>query len=102
MTMAKVQEYLVSFSPAERSPDGRAYTVSISMMATGVSHTVLASTFEGAETEIRRLAREYGQTCSTYIRLKDKKARKPAGFDKWADRRCLRYIDFVPEQETAA
>jgi len=97
--MAKVQEYLVSFSPAERTSCG-AYSVEISTMTRGVAHTVLASTFEGAETEIRRLAREYGRTCSPFIRLKDKKARKPAGFDNWKS--SLNYIDFVPEKDIAA
>lgn len=83
--MAKSHTYLVSFTPAERQPWG-GYTIRVSLMTGGAKHEVEASSFADLEREVRRLAQEFGQTCSPYVRLKDRNARKPAGFDAWNDR----------------
>lgn len=83
--MAKTHTYLVSFNRAKRTDRGY-YQVTFDMAAPSVKHTVEASTFEALETEVRRLAGEFGLPCSPHVRLPDRTARKPAGFDKWYSR----------------
>jgi hypothetical protein len=90
--MAKLRDYIVSFSPAERHAHG--FMVKMSLMTGGTDHAVSAASFTDLEREVRRLAAEFGQTCAPYVRLKDRKERSPAGFDKWRD--TVRIIDFVP------
>jgi len=87
--MAKSRDYIVSFSPAERQPWG-GYTVALSLMTGGVKHTVTADSFAVLETEVRRLAREFGRTCSPYVRL-PRGERNPPGFDAWC--RTVNIID---------
>jgi hypothetical protein len=91
--VAKLNTYIVSFSPAERTEWG-GYTVKISLLIQGEKHEIEASSFADLEREVRKLAQAFGQTCSPYIRLKDGQARKPAGFDGW--KRGLNIIDYVP------
>jgi hypothetical protein len=81
--MAKTIDYLVSFSPAERSTCGRYWSVRMSLLTAGERHDVQASSLPELEGKVRALAAAFGQACSPYIRLKDQKARKPAGFDGW-------------------
>jgi len=80
--MAKTRSYIVSFSPAEKQAWG-GYTVALSLMSGGEKHTVTADSFTVLEAEVRRLAREYGRTCSAYVRL-PRGERNPPGFDAWA------------------
>jgi hypothetical protein len=87
--MAKTRDYLVSFSPAQRTAHG--FTANLSLLGGGENHTVTADSFPSLESRVRELARQFGQTCAPYIRLKDRKERKPAGFDDFCDR--LRLID---------
>ena len=91
--MAKSYTYLVSFNRAERTPRGF-YWVTFDMASPSVRHEVVASSFPALESEVRRLALEFGQTCSPYIRLKDQAARKPAGFDAFTE--TLNIIDVEP------
>lgn len=98
--MATVNTFLVSLSPAKRTTHG--FQVELGMMADSMKRSteITASNLPDLETKIRRLALEYGQTCSPYIRLKDRSARKPAGFDKFCDRMGI--IDAVPAVADAA
>lgn len=64
--MAISKTYIVSFSPAERQAWG-GYTIALSLMTGGTRHTVTGD-LAHIEAEVRRLAREYGRTCSPYIR----------------------------------
>jgi hypothetical protein len=91
--MAKSNTYLVSFSPAERRRGGFIVRFTIGGKS-DTNHRVEASSLATLEAEVRRLAREYGQTCSPYVRLADRKARKPAGFDAWVD--TMKIIDVEP------
>jgi hypothetical protein len=81
--MPTLRTYLVSFSPAKRTTHG--FQVELGVMAESLNKRmeVTAASLPDLEKEVRRLAAEYGQTCSPYIRLKDRSARKPAGFDKF-------------------
>ncbi len=54
---------------------------------------VQASNLKDLERQVRELAQAYGQTCAPMIRLKDRKARKPAGFEKWCN--SIDIIDYV-------
>ena len=90
--MAKLVSYVVSFSPATRFEHGFEVSFDIGS-GREVKHEVEAATFGELERQVRSLTADYGQTCSAYIRLKDRKARKPAGFDKFVD--TLNIIDFV-------
>lgn len=96
--MAKSRTYLVSFSPAERQAWG-GYSIALSLMGGGGRHTVEADSFGKLEAEVRRLAREYGRTCSPYIRL-PKSERNPPGFDAW--KRTINIIDVEPAENKAA
>lgn len=64
--MAIAKTYYVSFSPAERTSWG-GYSVSLSLVNADERHTVTGD-LAHLETEVRRLAREFGRTCSPYIR----------------------------------
>jgi hypothetical protein len=88
--MAKTIDYVVSFSPAEET--ARGFTIRISLMTGNKNHDVQASSLAELEGKVRELASAFGTHCSPYIRLKDKTARKPAGFDKWS--RGLHVIKF--------
>lgn len=92
--MPAIHTYLVSFSPAERTDHG--FTAEIGLMASNLKNAteVNAGSLKDLEAQVRRLAQAYGQTCSPFIRLKDRKARKPAGFEKWSS--TMQIIDFVP------
>lgn len=92
--MAKVRTYLVSFSPADKTDGG--FSTSISLLTTGVKHELSASNFVDLERDVRQLAIEFGQSCTPYIRLKDRAERHPIGFDKWNDSRAMQFIEFVP------
>jgi hypothetical protein len=48
------------------------------------NHEVQAASLADLEREVRRLAAEFGQTCSPYVRLKDRKERNAPGFDAWS------------------
>lgn len=74
--------YCVSFSPATRTDMG--FTCAIDLRAT--VHTVTAGPLLELEAHVRQLAREFGQTCCPVIRMADRKARKPAGFDAFCRR----------------
>ena len=89
--MGKVRKYLVSFSPAKRTDYG--FQVSITVGIGAKATEVEAGDFKTLEAEVRKLAAEYGQTCSPYIRLKGRGERNAPGFDKCAD--SLRIIDAV-------
>jgi hypothetical protein len=86
-----MRTYLVSFTPATRTAHG--FTSTISLLAGAKDHTVEAASFASLESEVRRLAHEFGQTCTAYVRLKDKRERNAPGFDAW-DRK-LGVIDYV-------
>lgn len=92
--MPAINTFLVSFSPAERTSHG--FRAEIGLMASNLRNAkeVPASNLPDLEKEVRRLAAEYGQTCAPMIRLKDRKVRKPAGFDRWCN--TIQIIDFVP------
>lgn len=90
--MATVRTFLVNLSPAQRTATG--FTSELLHVMGQKPHEVTADSYAKLESEVRRLAREFGQTCAPYIRLKDPKARKPAGFDRFTN--SLRIIDFVP------
>lgn len=97
--MAKIHNYIVSFNPAEKTDYG--FTVTFEMSKPNVNHRVSADNFVALEAEVRRLAHEYGRTCSPYVRLADRNARKPAGFDKWSG--ALKVIEYVaPPAESEA
>ena len=64
--MAISKTYIVSFSPAERQAWG-GYTISLSLVGAGTRHIVIGD-LKHLEAEVRRLAGEYGRTCSPYIR----------------------------------
>lgn len=98
--MAKLRTYIVSFNPAEKTASG--FRTTISLLTRGEQHEVQACDLTGLESEVRKLARAFGQSCTPYIRLKDKKERSPNGFDKWAYGREMRFIEFVPETTTNA
>ena len=71
-------EYRVSFSPAEVTPDGRAL---IKVTQTiGEPVTIDASTLDELDRKVVELGQSFGQPCSPYVRLKDRNARRPAGF----------------------
>lgn len=89
--MSKTRTYLVSFSPAEKTPYG--YRVAISLLTAGKRHEVQASSFPELEREVRRLAAEFGQSCSPYIRM-PKGERNPPGFNAWSN--SLRFIEAMP------
>lgn len=95
--MAQTRTYYVSFNPAERQKWG-GYSITFDLSATGERHTVTADSFDKLTTEVHRLARAYGRTCSAHIRVPTGQ-RKPPGFDKLC--RTLNIIDFVPETATA-
>lgn len=80
--MAQSRNYIVSFNRAEKTSHG-SFRVSFDIGKPNVNHAVSADSFKTLEAEVRRLAQAYGQTCSPYVRLADKKERKPAGFDAW-------------------
>jgi hypothetical protein len=86
--------YVVSFAPAQKVPGG--FQANVSTMLEGVKHSVTASTLTDLESQVRTLARAYGQSCCPYVRLADRKARKPAGFEAWGNRREIQFIEFVP------
>lgn len=89
--MAKSQTYVVSFSPATRTDYG--FTTDLDIGGKYPRHKIDAATLPALEAEIRRLAAEFGQTCTAFINLADRKARKPAGFDAWRSK--LQVIDVV-------
>lgn len=92
--MAKVREYLVSFTPAEKTDRG--FTMEVGLMTRGQKHEIEASNFVDLERDVRRLACEFGQSCTPYVRLKNSRERHPIGFDKWNDSNAMRFIEFVP------
>lgn len=92
--MAKVREYLVSFSPAEKTDLG--FSSTISLLVGNEDHELSASNFVDLERDVRRLACEFGQSCTPYVRLKNSRERHPIGFDKWNDSNAMRFIEFVP------
>lgn len=89
--MAKTRTYIVSFNRAKRTDRGY-YQVSFDIGSANVNHHVTADSFAKLEAEVRRLAVEFGQTCSPYIRL-PKGERNPAGFD--AFKKTLNIIDIA-------
>ena len=80
--MATTRTYLVSFNPAARTNWG-GFTVTFNIGERSVVHEVEAASLPDLEREVRRLAIAYGRTCLPYVRLKDRSARKPSGFDAW-------------------
>jgi hypothetical protein len=90
--MGKVRKYLVSFSPAERTANGFRVAITVGVGARGAS-VVEAGDFATLEREVRRLAAEYGQTCSPYIRLEGRGQRNAPGFEQWA--KSIQVIDAV-------
>lgn len=96
--MATARNYVVSFSPAERTAHG--FRVSMSLMIGNTKHEITAASFTDLETQVRKLAAEFGQTCKPYIRLKNERERKPNGFDAFTEK--LRIIDFAPAADAAA
>jgi hypothetical protein len=94
--MAKSRFYIVSFSPAKRT-DGGGFQVAITDMLGRERHTVAADNFAALESEVRRLARLFGQTCAPFIQLR-RGERTPPGFNEFC--RNLRIID-APEAATA-
>jgi hypothetical protein len=93
--MGKLRTYVVSFTPAQRTAGGGGITMILSMMGDGPRHEIEAGDFPTLEAAVRKLAAEYGQTCSPYVRLKDRNERSPAGFERWKD--TLRIIDVAPK-----
>lgn len=91
--MPTIHTYLVSFSPAERTSHG--FTAEIGLMAYNLKNAkeVQATNLKDLERSVRELAHEYGQTCAPMVRLKDRKARKPAGFEAWCS--TIQIIDYV-------
>jgi len=90
--MPAPRTYFVSFTPAEKTDYGFKNTVSLS--AKRENHTVTADNFAALETEVRRLAREFGQSCCPYIR-QPQGERKAPGFDKWEA--TMQFIEYVPD-----
>jgi len=76
--MATMRSYLVSFSPAERTRDN---TFLIHITNQSPAATVEAASLDELGQYVAQMAQAYGKTCSAYVRLKDRNARKPAGFD---------------------
>lgn len=93
--MAKTVTYLVSFNPADRTENG--HRISFRIGEPNVDHEVHASSFLELERVVRKLAREFGRSCSPYIRLKDRKERSPNGFKAWDAK--MTFIEFVPTEE---
>lgn len=73
-------EYLVSFSPAELKPDGRA----LIMVTRNIGQTITidAANLDERDRKVVETGSALGQPCSPYVRLKDRNARSPAGFKK--------------------
>jgi hypothetical protein len=91
--MATLRTFLVNLSPAKRTTHG--FTAELSYAMGQTPHEVTVDSFAKLESEVRRLAQEFGQTCAPFIRLKDRGARKPVGFDRFTD--SLRIIDVAAE-----
>lgn len=89
--MGKLRTYVVSFSPAERTPHGFRTVLSIGERAD--AHEIVAGDFPTLEAAVRKLALAYGRTCSPFIRLKDRNERAAPGFDRW--QRGMTCIDVV-------
>lgn len=89
--MAKTRIYLVSFSPAEKTTAGFRTTFTVGVDVP--THNVEASSYLDLEREVRRLAREFGQSCCPYIRTLNSD-RKPPGFDTFCA--TLRFIEAMP------
>lgn len=96
--MAKTRTYIVSFNRAKRTDRGY-YQVSFDMAEPNVNHRVEADSFTKLEAEVRRLAAEFGQTCSPYIRL-PKPERNPPGFDAFC--KTINIIDVPTAAEIDA
>jgi hypothetical protein len=94
--MAKTLTYIVSFTPAQRTTHG--FTVTVSLLIQGEKHEVEAASLADLEAHVRKLAQAFGQTCSLYVRLKDRNARKPAGFDRWL--KGIEILDWVHPDAT--
>src|SRR4051812_2909701 len=90
--MAKTRTSIVSFKPAKRTDRGF-YQVSFDIGKDSVNHQVTVDSFPKLEAEVRRLAVEFGQTCSPYIRL-PKGERNPPGFDAFC--KTINIIDHEP------
>ena len=79
--MAKIRHYVVSFAPAERTEHG--FRATFNVGAPAAKHRVSAASLPALEAEVRKLAVEYGRTCSPVVLMADPCDRKPAGFDAW-------------------
>lgn len=95
--MAKTRTYIVSFNRAKRTDRGY-YQVSFDMTEASVNHRVTTDSFPKLESEVRRLAHEFGQTCSPYIRL-PKGERNPPGFEAFC--KTINIIDYTVPVEVA-
>jgi hypothetical protein len=80
--MAKIVDYTVSFYPAKRTEQGY-YQINLSVAQAPERHVVSVSSLADLEREVRRLAVLFGQPCSPSVRVADRHARKPNGFDAW-------------------
>lgn len=96
--MAKIRTYIVSFNRAKRTDRGY-YQVSFDISEPNINHRVTTDSFSKLEAEVRRLAVEFGQTCSPYIRL-PKGERNPPGFDKFC--KTINIIDVPTAAEIDA
>jgi hypothetical protein len=80
--MAKEYTYIVSFNRAKRTDRGF-YQVSFDIGKASVNHEVTAASLDDLDRRVTELAHQFGQTCSPYVRLKDKTQRAPKGFNAW-------------------
>lgn len=96
--MAKTRTYIVSFNKAERTERGGS-KVSFEIGQPNTDHRVTTDSFDKLEAEVRRLAADYGRTCSPYIRLPAGE-RTPPGFGAFRDR--MHIIDVPTPAEVDA
>lgn len=89
--MAKIRTYIVSFSPAEKTEHG--FIATISTLTTGPKHEILANCYPDLERAVRKLAADFGRSCSPYIRV-PRGERNPPGFDAFCTK--LQFIEAMP------
>lgn len=98
--MAKTITYTVAFCTAKRTV-GELFTsleLNLSDLMNAKRNTVEAAGFADLEAKVRALAAQFGRNCHASIRLADRKARKPAGFDAFC--KTLDFIEVAGDART--
>lgn len=99
--MAKSRTYIVSLTPAERQSWG-GYSITLSLVSAAKDHELVAADYTELALKVVELAQQFGKTCSPYIRLKDKRERKPRGFDKFTRTMSIVEVEASPAANVAA